>query len=213
MKKIIFFVFFYFIFNIESNSKNLENFKPIQKIDFHINKNFDSSYKSLKNYLTSNCSINFGYDKKLNKFGYINSTFSEYEIIDFLMRSNTFSLISCKNVIIDNIKISKFSFGTCNGKINEINISVFSPGRLNNNLLEEWIFYFTGFSTNKPKSNMTTRTAAINGKDVVFIKNSSTWSGKNDQQILTVIYTYVETEKESNIVYGNRVDFTQLKKC
>ena len=142
MKKLlIYFIFFYFIFNIEGNSSTPTKFKPIKNIDLYIGKDFDSSYNSLKKYLTSNCSVTFGYDQNLDKNGYINSSFSENEIINFLMKPNTSSLIYCKNVSIDSLNIS-VSFGTCNGKINNIDISLFKIRKLNNNILDQWLFYF-----------------------------------------------------------------------
>ncbi len=214
MKRIIlYFIFFYFVFNIEGNSSATEKFKPIEKINIYIDKDIASGYKSLKNHLTANCSVTFGYGQSLNNNGYINSSFSEYEIIDFLMRSNTSSLISCKNVIVDGLKISRFGFGTCNGKINDINISLFSTRKLDNNILERWLFYFKSFSAKEPNNNKETRTALIGDENVTFVSNSSTWSDSNNQQIFTVIYSSLEKAKKNNLVVGSKINFTQLKKC
>ena len=209
----IYFIFFYFIFNIEGNSSTPKNFKPIENIDLHIDKSFSSSYKSLKKYLTSNCSVTFGYDQKLDKYGYINSSFSEYEIIDFLMRKNTSSLISCKDVQVDSLKIPFFSFGTCNGKINNIDISIFKTKMLDDNILNQWLYYFKSFSKTAPKLNKETRTALISSKNINFINNSRTWSDENNYKIFTVIYSSIEVAEKNNIVVGNKINFSQLKAC
>ena len=51
MKRIIlYFIFFYFVFNIEGNSSATEKFKPIEKINLYIDKDIASGYKSLKNH-------------------------------------------------------------------------------------------------------------------------------------------------------------------
>ena len=72
MKRIIlYFIFFYFVFNIEGNSSATEKFKPIEKINLYIDKDIASGYKSLKNHLTANCSVTFGYGQSLNNNGYI----------------------------------------------------------------------------------------------------------------------------------------------
>ena len=209
----IFFIFFYFIFNIEGNGSSPSKFKPIEKIDLYIGKNIDSSYKSLKNYLTSNCSVTFGYDMQLDNNGYINSSFSEYEIINFLMKQNTSSLISCKKVKVDNLQILRFSFGTCNGKINNIDISIFKTRMLNNNILDQWLYYFKSFSQKKPNLNNESRTALISGENIKFVNTSKTWADKNDLDIFTVIYSSIEVAEKKKIVTGNKINFSQLKKC
>ena len=63
--------------------------------------------------------------------------------------------------------------------LNDIDISLFSTRKLDNNILERWLFYFKSFSAKEPKNNKETRTALIGDENVTFVSNSSTWSDSN----------------------------------
>ena len=90
---------------------------------------------------------------------------------------------------------------------------MFSTRKLDNNILERWLFYFKSFSAKEPNNNKETRTALIGDENVTFVSNSSTWSDSNNQQIFTVIYSSLEKAKKNNLVVGSKINFTQLKKC
>ncbi len=72
---------------------------------------------------------------------------------------------------------------SCNGKINDIDISLFKTSRLDNNILEQWLFYFENFSSKEPKINKETRTALISGENITFVNNI----GNNNHYVQSII--------------------------
>mgnify|MGYP001439054906 CR=1 FL=1 len=82
MKRIIlYFIFFYFVFNIEGNSSATEKFKPIEKINIYIDKDIASGYKSLKNHLTANLILSYLYDDEVEEKKPKKKTYTRREIL------------------------------------------------------------------------------------------------------------------------------------
>ncbi len=215
-KPFLYFIFFYFFFNIEGKSASSAVFKPFSDIDIFIGAPADKAYKSLKNYLDSNfpCSVNFG--KYYEKNEIINISISEDEILNYASSKKSKAMFYCNKFRYESLNDASFNFDTCNGIINRIHIYNSTLFGINKDPLNSWLSYFRKFSSKKPKSQITERTALIGTEEVVFESELKTWADSefiNGKEIGVAIHSSVEVEKKTKRIIGHTLNFSQITMC